>query len=90
MSLLERLERIKESSEVVELHFSTRCYLSTLTSVGRDFLEFDVYDTENNIISHNIVPTSLLTNIVTMSTKRNREKYEVLLKEENISRDRID
>lgn len=82
MNLRDRLSRLKDDGDLVELYFapSNNYYLARLTRVGHDYVEFDACDEEENIVAHNIMPLNLLIGITTNSTDRSREKLELLLR----------
>lgn len=82
MTLRDRLKKILDDGELIELFFapSNSYYLARLTRVGQDYLEFDAYDEEEHSVAHNIMPLQLLTGITTSSSDRNREKLELLLR----------
>ncbi len=84
MTIRERLKRLLDESNLIELYFAPthNYYLAKVTRVGEDYLEFDAYDEEENVVAHNIMPLHLLMGITTMSTDRNREKLELLLSTE--------
>ncbi|HEY9856872.1 MAG TPA: hypothetical protein V6D05_14105 [Stenomitos sp.] len=82
MTLRDRLSRLKDDGELVELYFAptNNYYLARLTRVGHDYLEFDACDEEENVVAHNIMPLNLLIGVTTSSTDRNREKLELMLR----------
>ena len=84
MTIRERLKRLLDDGNLIELYFapSNNYYLAKVTRVGEDYVEFDAYDEEENVVAHNIMPLHLLMGITTMSTDRNREKLELLLRKE--------
>lgn len=84
MTIRERLKRLLDDGNLIELYFapSNSYYLAKVTRVGEDYVEFDAYDEEENVVAHNIMPLHLLLGITTMSTDRNREKLELLLRKE--------
>ena len=84
MTIRERLKRLLDDGNLIELYFapSNNYYLAKVTRVGEDYVEFDAYDEEENVVAHNIMPLQLLMGITTMSTDRNREKLELLLRKE--------
>lgn len=84
MTIRERLKRLLDDANLIELYFapSNNYYLAKVTRVGEDYVEFDAYDEEENVVAHNIMPLNLLMGITTMSTDRNREKLELLLRKE--------
>jgi hypothetical protein len=84
MTIRERLKRLLDDGNLIELYFapSNNYYLAKLSRVGEDYLEFDAYDEEENLVAHNIMPLHLLVGITTSSTDRNREKLEMLLRRE--------
>lgn len=84
MTIRERLKRLLDDGNLIELYFapSNNYYLAKVTRVGEDYVEFDAYDEEENVVAHNIMPLHLLMGITTMSTERNREKLELLLRKE--------
>lgn len=73
----------------MELFFApaSNYYLAKITRVGQDYVEFDAYDEEENIIAHNIMPLSLLTGITTSSIERSRERLEITFKNERNEQD---
>lgn len=84
MTIRERLKRLLDDGNLIELYFAptNNYYLAKVTRVGEDYVEFDAYDEEENVVAHNIMPLQLLMGITTMSTDRNREKLELLLRKE--------
>lgn len=84
MTIRERLKRLLDEGNLIELYFapSNNYYLAKVTRVGEDYVEFDAFDEEENLVAHNIMPLQLLMGITTMSTDRNREKLELLLRKE--------
>lgn len=84
MTIRERLKRLLDDGNLIELYFapSNNYYLAKVTRVGEDYVEFDAYDEEENVVAHNIMPLHLLMGITTMSTERNREQLELLLRKE--------
>ena len=84
MTIRERLKRLLDDGNLIELYFAptNNYYLAKVTRVGEDYVEFDAYDEEENVVAHNIMPLHLLMGITTMSTDRNREKLELLLRKE--------
>jgi hypothetical protein len=84
MTIRERLKRLLDDGNLIELYFAptNNYYLAKVSRVGEDYVEFDAYDEEENVVAHNIMPLQLLLGITTMSTDRNREKLELLLRRE--------
>ena len=84
MTIRERLKRLLDDGNLIELYFAptNNYYLAKVTRVGEDYVEFDAYDEEENVVAHNIMPLQLLMGITTISTDRNREKLELLLRKE--------
>lgn len=82
MTLRDRLKKIQDEGELIELYFapSNTLYLARLTRVGQDYLEFDACDEEEHVVAHNIMPLSLLVGITITSSERNREKLELMLR----------
>lgn len=84
MTIRERLKRLLDDGNLIELYFAptNNYYLAKVTRVGEDYVEFDAYDEEENVVAHNIMPLHLLLGITTMSTDRKREQLEMLLRHE--------
>lgn len=84
MTIRDRLQRLLDEGQLVELYFAPghNYFLAKLTRIGLDYVEFDAFDEEENMIAHNIMPLPLLAGITTCSSERNREKLDRLLKEE--------
>lgn len=82
MTIRDRLKRLLDDGVLVELFFApaNSCYLARVTRVGQDYVEFDAYDEEENLIAHNIMPLGLITGITTTSMERSRERFEMLFK----------
>ncbi|MEB3300300.1 MAG: hypothetical protein VKO21_12560 [Candidatus Sericytochromatia bacterium] len=80
MHLTERLKRLQDENQLVELFFapSNTCYLARIVRVGQDFLEFDAYDDDETVVAHNIVPLQLLMGVTTQSLERSRNRLEAL------------
>ena len=80
MHLIERLKRLQDEEQLVELFFapSNTCYLARIVRVGQDFLEFDALDDDETVVAHNIVPLQLLMGVTTNSLERSRNKLEAL------------
>ena len=88
MTIRDRLKNLLENQVTVELYFApaNSYYLAKLTRVGQDYVEFDAYDDEENVIAHNIMPLHLLTGVTTASIERNRDRLEMLFKSEPADR----
>lgn len=84
MTIRDRLRKLEEDGALVELFFapSNSYYLAKITRVGQDYVEFDAFDEEENVIAHNIMPLHLLTGITTTSIERSRERLELVFKSE--------
>ncbi|MNY02275.1 hypothetical protein D3C86_1348420 [compost metagenome] len=82
MTLRDRLRKIMDEGDLVELFFAptNNYYLARITRVGQDYIEFDACDEEENVVAHNLMPLQLLIGITTSSVDRNREKLELLLR----------
>lgn len=82
MTLRDRLRKIMDEGDLVELFFAptNNYYLARLTRIGQDYIEFDACDEEENVVAHNLMPLQLLIGITTSSVDRNREKLELLLR----------
>lgn len=82
MTLRDRLRKIMDEGDLVELFFAptNNYYLARITRVGQDYIEFDACDEEENIVAHNLMPLQLLIGITTSSVDRNREKLELILR----------
>ncbi|MBO9540778.1 hypothetical protein J7643_09330 [bacterium] len=82
MTLRDRLRKIMDEGDLVELFFAptNNYYLARITRVGQDYIEFDACDEEENVVAHNLMPLQLLIGITTSSIDRNREKLELLLR----------
>ncbi len=84
MTIRDRLRKLLDDEVLVELFFapSNSYYLAKITRVGQDYVEFDAFDEEENIVAHNIMPLQLLTGITTTSIERSRERLELMFKNE--------
>ncbi|MEB3237146.1 MAG: hypothetical protein VKO64_05930 [Candidatus Sericytochromatia bacterium] len=84
MHLIERLKRMQDDNQLVELFFApaNTCYLARIVRVGQDFLEFDAYDEDDTVVAHNIVPLQLLMGVTTHSLERSRNRLEALFNQD--------
>jgi len=84
MTIRDRLKKLLDDGAMVELFFapSNSYYLARISRVGQDYVEFDAFDVEENVVAHNIMPLQLLTGITTTSIERSRERLELLLRNE--------
>ena len=82
MTLRDRLKKLLDDGELIELYFAptNNCYLARLTRIGQDYLEFDAYDEEEEAVAHNLMPLNLLIGVTTNSSERNRMKLDLLLR----------
>ena len=84
MTIRDRLKKLLDDGLLVELFFAPAhsYYLAKITRVGQDYVEFDAYSEDDNVIAHNIMPLQLLTGITTTSIERSRERLEIVFKSE--------
>lgn len=84
MTIRDRLKALLDEGILVELFFApaNNYYLARILRVGQDYVEFDAYDDEENVIAHNIMPLQLLTGVTTSSIERSRDRLEILFRSE--------
>ncbi len=87
MTIRDRLRALLDAGQMVELFFApaNNYYLAKITRVGQDYVEFDAYDDDENVIAHNIMPVQLLLGITTASIERSRDRLENLFRSEHPS-----
>lgn len=86
MTIRDRLKWLLDEKVLVELYFApshnSYRFLARITRVGQDYVEFDAYDEEENVIAHNLMPLHLLAGVTITSSDRNREQLERLLQQD--------
>lgn len=84
MTLRDRLLRLKDDQKLVVLTFGPHLesFLARILRVGQDYIEFEACEPDETVMSHHVVPLSLLTGVTISSVQRAREQLELLLERE--------
>ena len=57
-------------------------FLARILRVGQDYIEFEACEPDETVMSHHLMPLSLLSGVTISSVQRQREQLELLLERE--------